>query len=189
MDPAKRIAREDMLRRAVLAGDEAAWQAWCLEVFDDLYEFAIWRCGGRRDAADELVQETWLVAVRQIRRFDPQQASFLSWLRGIAVNVRRNQLRHLQRRSKHLRPAGGPVPEVPCANWTDGNGEDAEQIARALDELSERQEAVLRAKYLDGQSVAEIAAVWNESPKAVESLLSRARQAFREQFEKRANVE
>jgi len=42
----------------------------------------------------------------------------------------------------------------------------------------------LRAKYLDGLSMAEIAAIWNESPKAIESLLSRARQAFREFYEK-----
>jgi RNA polymerase sigma-70 factor, ECF subfamily len=189
MDPANRIAREDLLRRSVLAGDEAAWQAWCLEAFDELYDFAVWRCGGRRDAADELVQETWLIAVRQIRRFDPRQASFLAWLRGIAVNVRRNQLRHLQRQSKHLRPAGGAVPEVPCTSSVEDSGDEVEQIARALDELSERQEAVLRAKYLDGQSVAEIAAAWSESQKAVESLLSRAREAFREQFGKQAEVE
>jgi RNA polymerase sigma factor (sigma-70 family) len=59
-----------------------------------------------------------------------------------------------------------------------------EQIAAALDGLLERQESVLRAKYFDGLSVADIAAAWNESPKAIESLLSRARDAFRERFEK-----
>ena len=42
----------------------------------------------------------------------------------------------------------------------------------------------MRAKYLDGLSIAEIAGMWNESCKAIESLLSRARQAFRETFEK-----
>jgi RNA polymerase sigma-70 factor (ECF subfamily) len=43
-------------------------------------------------------------------------------------------------------------------------------------------EEVLRCKYLDGQSVADIALAWNESPKAVESLLTRARHAFREAY-------
>ena len=43
--------------------------------------------------------------------------------------------------------------------------------------------AVLRAKYLDGRSMAEIAAAWGETPKAVESLLTRARQAFREAYQ------
>ncbi len=59
-----------------------------------------------------------------------------------------------------------------------------DRIAATLGAIAERQEAVLRAKYLDGLSVAEIAAQWNETPKAIESLLNRARQAFRELFEK-----
>jgi RNA polymerase sigma-70 factor (ECF subfamily) len=64
-----------------------------------------------------------------------------------------------------------------------------EQIAAALDGLLERQENVLRAKYFDGLSVAEIADAWKESPKAIESLLSRARDAFRERFEQLTHVE
>jgi len=42
---------------------------------------------------------------------------------------------------------------------------------------------VLRAKYLEGLSVAEIASARGETPKAVESLLSRARQAFRKVYQ------
>ena len=100
MDPENRVHREEMLRRAVLAGDENAWRVWCLEVFDELDRFIIWRCGGRRNEADEIVQETWLTAVRQIRSFQPQQGSFLAWLRGIAANVRRNHLRSARRLSQ-----------------------------------------------------------------------------------------
>ncbi len=48
----------------------------------------------------------------------------------------------------------------------------------------ERYEAVLRAKYLDQQSVAAIAETWNETPKAVESLLTRAREAFRQAYDR-----
>ena len=47
------------------------------------------------------------------------------------------------------------------------------RVARALAALPERYEAVLRAKYLDGQSVADIATAGGETPKAVESLLTR----------------
>jgi DNA-directed RNA polymerase specialized sigma24 family protein len=42
---------------------------------------------------------------------------------------------------------------------------------------------VLRAKYLDRRTVDEIAADQGLTPKAAESLLGRARQAFREAFE------
>ncbi len=57
--------------------------------------------------------------------------------------------------------------------------ERAEQVAMALAELPEHYEAVLRAKYLDGLDVASIALRQGASAKAVESLLSRAREAFR----------
>jgi RNA polymerase sigma-70 factor, ECF subfamily len=183
MDPENRVYREEMLRRAVLAGDEDAWRVWYLEVFDELDRFVFWRCGGRRNEADEIIQETWLTAVRQIRSFRPQQGSFLAWLRGIAANVRRNHLRSAQRLSKRETNAAGQVIDTvqtePITNDQDRN----EQIAAALDGLLERQENVLRAKYFDGLSVAEIADAWKESPKAIESLLSRARDAFRERFE------
>ncbi len=108
MDPENRVHREEMLRGAVLAGDENAWRVWCLEVFDELDRFIIWRCGGRRNEADEIVQETWLTAVRQIRSFQPQQGSFLAWLRGIAANVRRNHLRSARRLSQRESTTNGP---------------------------------------------------------------------------------
>jgi len=187
MDPANRVYREEMLRRAVLAGDEDAWRVWYSEVFDELDRFVFWRCGGQRNEADEIVQETWLTAVRQMRSFRPESGSFLAWLRGIAANERRNQLRTARRRSCRETSAGGQVYEAAETKPMTNDQERSEQIAAALDGLLERQESVLRAKYFDGLSVAEIAEAWKESPKAIESLLSRARDAFRERFEQRTS--
>ena len=183
MHPENRVRREEMLRRAVLAGDENAWTEWYSEVFDELDRFIMWRCGGRRNEADDILQETWLMAVRRIRSFQPQQGSFVAWLRGIAANVRRNQMRHARRLSR--KESNASQDHIDAAH-TDmvAEHERPQQIAAVLDCLLERQESVLRAKYFDGLSVADIAAAWNESPKAIESLLSRARDAFRERFEK-----
>jgi RNA polymerase sigma-70 factor (ECF subfamily) len=49
--------------------------------------------------------------------------------------------------------------------------------------LPEHYEAVLRAKYLDEWSVERIAADRGVSPKVVESLLTRARDAFRTAYQ------
>src|SRR5207253_5475538 len=98
MDPSDRVRREHALRGAVLAGDERAWRAWYEETFDRLYAYARWRCAGMADLTEEVVQETWLTAVRRIRRFDPGQGSFAAWLCGIAANVVRNRLRRERRR-------------------------------------------------------------------------------------------
>jgi RNA polymerase sigma-70 factor (ECF subfamily) len=171
-----------LLRGAVLAGDENAWRAWYEETFDDLHRYVRWRCGGQRDWADEIVQETWLTAVRSMRRFDPCQGSFLAWLRGIAVNVLRNDLRK-RRRSPLLRqPIDGQVGESRGAQSEERDRQREQSVAAALDALPEREEAVLRAKYLESLSVAEIASTWGDTPKAIESLLSRARQAFRDAY-------
>lgn len=55
MDCLDRVQREALLRAAVLAGDENAWRTWYEETFDDLHRYVRWRCGGRRDWADEIV--------------------------------------------------------------------------------------------------------------------------------------
>jgi RNA polymerase sigma-70 factor (ECF subfamily) len=164
------------LRKAVLAGDEAAWQTWYDRAFAGLYAYVCWRCAGLRDLADELVQETWLTAVRRVRAFDPERASFAAWLRGIAGNVIRNHLRQ-RRRSPPLQALNGQEVS-PIAD----SRPDAERIACALAALSERHEAVLRAKYLEQQAVAAIAQEWHETPKTIESLLTRAREAFRQAY-------
>ena len=175
--------RERAIRDAVLAGDAEAWRRWYDAHFDRLAAYARWRCGGLRDLADDVLQETWLVAVRRLRSFDPAKGAFFDWLCGIASNAARAAIRARCRqkaRSRSLVPADDkPAPD---ANAGDAE-EKAERVAAALAALPDHYEAVLRAKYLDRQTVDEIAAARGDSPKAVESLLSRARQAFREAYE------
>src|SRR5439155_25267713 len=110
------------------------------------------------------------------------RAAFLTWLRGIAALLLRNQLRALRRRPAALT---GQEAAPDAADERDL----AESIARALADLADRHEAVLRAKYLDRASVEQIAADWGETPKAIESLLTRARQAFRVAYEKLTGID
>jgi len=178
MHSGDRVWRERGLRDAVLAGDERAWRTLYDESFAGLYAYVLWRCAGLRDRADEAAQETWLTAVRRIGRFNPETGGFAGWLRGIAANVLRNQIRR-----DRLRRMSGRLPDL-----ADDSGRlrdparQAERIAIALSALPDRYEAVLRAKYLEGRSVADIALEVGETSKAIESLLSRARQAFRDAY-------
>ena len=186
MDTGDRVWRERGLRSAVLAGDEQAWQTWYDESFADLYAYVAWRCAGLRDLAEEVVQDTWLIAVRRVRRFDPTLGSFRAWLQGIAGNVLRNHLRR-RRRGPAVQPLNGRQPVAAADDRADR--ERSARIAGALDRLPGRYEAVLRAKYLDQWSVAQIAGAWNETPKAIESLLTRARLAFREAYQQEESTD
>ena len=178
MHPSEGTGRERGLQRAVLAGDEQAWKLLYDEAFPGLYRYVLWRCGGLRDPAEEVVQETWLTAVRRLRSFDPASGNFAAWLRGIAANLLRNHFRHEGRRVRRTQPLDSEPPAVP----DEARREQAERVALALGALPEHYESVLRAKYLDGRSVVAIAEERDESAKAVESLLTRARQAFREAY-------
>lgn len=177
-------SREAWLHRAVVAGDEGAWRELYDGAFTALATYVHWRCGGRTDRAEEIVQETWLTAVRRIRDFDPTQAAFLSWLRGIAANVLRNHFRSLNGHVAHAQSITADIPQHGSAESGLEQRERANRIAKALLSLPDHYETVLRAKYVDQLAVAEIAALRQETPKATESLLTRARQAFREAYMK-----
>ena len=172
---------ERAVRDAVLRGDAAAWRAWYAEHFDQLAAYARWRCGGLADLADDVTQEAWVTAVRRLRSFDPDKGPFFAWLCGIASNAARNAIRARRRHRARFRRLEADTPAAAACSAA------AERVAAALAELPDHYEAVLRAKYLDRMTVAAIASESGETPKAVESLLSRARQAFREAFEKAAH--
>ena len=182
MDSKNRVWRERGLKEAVLAGDERAWRTLYDESFNGLFAYVNWRCGGRRDRAEEVVQETWLTTVRRVRAFDPDRGSFADWLRGIAFNVLRNQLRTEVIRRNNARSLEHAATTVQSKQTESESSDSSQRIARTFAALPERYEAVLRAKYLEQRTVNQIAAQWNETPKAIESLLTRARDAFRRVF-------
>lgn len=162
---------EAAVRAAVLAGDARAWAAWLDAAYPRVERYVRWRCGGPGELADEVIQDTWLAAARTVGRFDPARASFAGWVCGVAANVLRNTLRGRRRRAKREEPLAA---EPACAA-----GEADEAVALALAALPPHYEAALRAKYLDGASTAEVGKELGLTEAAAESLLARARQAFK----------
>ncbi|MBS0201907.1 MAG: sigma-70 family RNA polymerase sigma factor [Planctomycetes bacterium] len=182
MDDDGRVCREQTWRAAVLAGDERAWRAWYDESFEPLRAFVVWRLARQPVSTDEVLQETWLIAVRRMKDFDPRQGAFLDWLRGIAGNLIRNLVRQQQSTTFTLATVAANTTATVETGMQWEADERAARVSAALLALPEHYAAVLRAKYLDQQSVAEIAEAWNQTAKGIESLLTRARLAFREQF-------
>ena len=180
MEPGDPNWEERALLRAVLAGDGAAWRALYERAFEPLHAFVHLRSGRRADATEEVLQECWLTAVRRIRDFDPGKGTFEGWLRGIAENLLRNRRRSDAR--ERARSGGDHGATFETRGDAAANVDLSEHIALALTALPARYQEVIRAKYEEELPVAEIASRWRESPKAVESLLSRARAAFRSAY-------
>lgn len=169
---------EALLRRAVLAGDEGAWRILFDRHYAALHGYIRRRCAdtGR---ADDVLQEVWMTAVRRIDAFDPEKGAFGAWLTGIADRTLRNSRRWWRRRDT-------AEITIDADHAAGGNGaiDVRDLVAVVMAALPERYQAVLTAKYHEQQTVAEIARRWQESEKTVESLLTRARQAFRTEYRK-----
>jgi RNA polymerase sigma-70 factor (ECF subfamily) len=175
--------------RRLRHGDEEAFQEFFDAHFPRLYRFALTRVGNE-DAAEEIVQETLIRAIRKLATFRGEAALF-TWLvticrREIAAWFARTGRRSTVSLEEDLPDVRARLEAL--ANLEAGPDETThrQEIARlvrvALDFLPARYGDVLEWKYIDEHSVSDIAARLGLSPKAAESMLTRARQAFREAF-------
>lgn len=185
MDRSEEIA----LVGRLLAHDEDAWRTFCREYSSDLLALVqcAFRCG--REMSEEIVQAAFVRCVRSIDTFDPARGRLFPWLKAVARNEARNLLR-----DKHAVRADLPLSLIPqhaldrLADAIDQTPLPEELLAtvetqmlirECLAELNTRYRHVLIRKYCDGQTVAAIAANLRVTEKAVESSLTRAREAFK----------
>jgi RNA polymerase sigma-70 factor (ECF subfamily) len=174
------------LIRAIQAGDEAA-----LETLYDRYLPSVWRyayahVAGHASAAEDIVSETFLAAVRQVRGLRPEGGSVAGWLIGIA----RHKIGDLRRgRARLARAAEEGYGRTDVAREAEPSApmETAEtraRVAAVMDALPDDQRLALEWKYVEGLSVRDIADRMGRSEKGAEATLYRARNAFRESFER-----
>ncbi len=157
-------------------GDREAWQAVFAQYGAALFRYCCCRCGGRADQADDLRQETLLAAVDGIAGFRGEVPLF-AWLCGIA----RHKAADAARRQRRLMPLDD-APGVPDAAAEAGRWEVRERVIETLWALPEEYRSALLCRYVEGEDVMTVARRAGRGYKAAESLLSRARRAFREGF-------
>lgn len=184
-------AAELRLRDRLTRGDRAAAEELVASHLDPLYEFVHWRVGGDRSRAEDLVQDTFLVALREIAAFDGRSSLF-TWLCGIAKNKLRASRRKRAPASLEDALAGADqdideiladVAREPLPDAVLVREETRALVGATLSSLPPEYRAALVAKYVEGQSVAQIASESGKSEKALESTLTRARTAFARVFE------
>lgn len=172
------------LIRAIQAGNEAAFETLYERYLPSVWRYAFAQLAGHVAAAEDVVSETFLAAVRQVARLRPEGGSVGGWLIGIA----RHKVGDVRRRRGRVRT--GTVPEEPARD-DDGPAAPLEaaetraQVAAVMDGLPDDQRQAMEWKYMDDLSVREIARRLGRTEKAAETVLYRARNAFREAFERR----
>lgn len=187
---------EQQEREVVRGLREGRPDAW--RTLYDAFAERVWRSIARllgpnsADVAD-VVQETMLAAARSARTFDPASGSLWAWLWGIARLQVALHFRKQKRADRIKNPGewlaihGGRL-----AHWLDGSdptptdlletAELASLVRNTLTELPGDYESLLTAKYLDGDSVEQIASRERSTETAVRSKLARAREVFRKTF-------
>ena len=181
----------DLVQR-MLAGDQRAFQEFFDSHFPGLYRFAMTRLGHDADVAEEVVQSTLCKVVRKLHTYRGE-ASLFTWACTFcrweisawqSKHGRRGLVVELVEEAPEVRAALESLSALDAAGPRERllRQEVADLVRLTLDQLPRRYGDALEWKYVEGLSVKEIAVRLDLGPKAAESLLTRARQAFREAF-------
>lgn len=166
---------------AAVFASEAAFRAFYDHALPRVFGYLVSRCGGDSSAAEELAQETFVAAIRERRSFDGRSDS-MTWLIAIARHKLADRFRRQEREERRrLRFTIREVEVDPDAGaWR--STDERVDIVGALAALPAMQRAVLVLHYADGLPVRDIATQLAKTDGAVESLLTRAREAFRKAY-------
>jgi RNA polymerase sigma-70 factor, ECF subfamily len=183
------LSRDRRLVRQILAGDEHALRAFMDEYFPRLYRYARHRLRNEADV-DDVVQVALAQAARRLATYRGE-ATLLTWLVQICRHEISRQLRRNDRDTDMMVPflndellrSVVESIEVDTAGSPEGDSRRTELISLVqftLDQLPEKYARALELKYIEGFNSKEIATRLSISDEATQSLLARARRAFRE---------
>ena len=182
---------ELLLRDRILGGDQEAASQFFDSHLEALYAFVHYRLGRDRAQVEDVVQDTFVVALERLASFDGR-SSLHTWLCGIAKNkirALRRKLRPvpledvLERSSAEIDDLLVRIASEPLPEWVLEERETRELVGATLSSLPLDYRQALLEKYVEGRSTAEVAALSGRSVKAAESLLTRSRLAFAKVFE------
>ncbi|MDJ0710762.1 MAG: sigma-70 family RNA polymerase sigma factor [Woeseiaceae bacterium] len=186
------VRADKKLAERVLAGDRASFDAFFSSYYPRLYRFALVRLDNDADLADEAAQVVLCQAISKLDTYRGE-APLFSWLCTFCRYEVSKQLK-ARRRAQGDTPLVEDDPSVRAALdallANASSDPDAavyqHEVRRlvkvAMDHLPTLYADTLEAKYVRDMTVHEIAAVIGKSAKATESVLTRARNAFKENF-------
>lgn len=165
----------ELIARTLIQDDRATFGELVLRHQSAVRRFLRHLAGGDAAEADDLAQETFLQAYRSLARYRGD-ASFSSWLMGIALNLFRNLRR--KRRESAWEPADVEREEdasLPASGASDLKAD----LASAVKRLDPDEQAAIHLFYDQGLTQAEAAAVLGWPLGTVKTHLARAKEKLR----------
>jgi len=136
---------------------------------------------GNQTDAEDMVQETFLKAWKQIAKFDGR-ASFGTWLHRICANCALDHIR-ASKRKQDLDAANELVAHTPSPERLAQSSEFVARLLPALDDLSEMERAAFVMRHYEGVGIEEISVALGVQPGAAKHSVFRAVQKLRRALE------
>jgi len=166
--------------------------------FEPLYNFIFYRVAENREIAEDITQYVFLTMVKNINDFSASKGSLYNWLCGIArhriVDTFRFQQKHVsleENSADNDAEIDATISQMDQQLLPDemlSNKELQSCVAGILTGLPGHYRQALSAKYIEDLDVSAIAQKMGLSEKAVESLLTRARNVFRKELKGMENA-
>ncbi len=146
-----------------------------------------WRMTANSHEAEDIVQETFLRAYKQLKRFDGR-AAFGTWVHRIAVNCSLDLIRARKRRQETTvdSNADGDDRRLLNIHSSDPSPERSVQsaqvrelLARAMQDLSDMERCAFTLRHHDGLGIEEISRTLGVQPNAAKHSIFRAMKKLR----------
>ncbi len=182
---ARELTDLDQLMLGAARGDQAAFQQFYDQSAPTLLAVLL-RMLRDRFQAEDVLQETMVVAWRKAGDFDPKRAAATTWITTIArrraLDVLRSGTRYDNVLREHTLEVGGDL--VPLTGSATVSGEEstatAVKLTHCFDELHTDTAGAIQLAYLDGLSFPEIAGSMERSLNTVKSWIRRGVARLRE---------
>jgi RNA polymerase sigma-70 factor, ECF subfamily len=172
------------------SGDADAFRVLVERHSRALFRVAFRMTGNQQDAED-VVQESFLRAFKQLAKFD-ERASFGTWLYRIAANCSLDMMRARKRRSEHVMsgneegaeevvlslPSPDPTPERMTLS-----SEVRQRVLAAMEDLSATERTAFVLRHFEGMCIEEVSRVLECQPGAAKHSVFRAVQKLRRTLE------
>ncbi len=141
-----------------MAGDEDAFRVLVERHSRSVYRLA-YRMTGQAADAEDVVQNTFIRAYRQLARFE-SRSNFATWLYRIGFNCAIDHLRSRPQKEAAKAPEVldrlAPAAAGPTTEDLVFAGQISERVQAALDDLSEQERAAFLMRHYHGCSIEEI---------------------------------
>ena len=163
----------DLLRQ-VAQGDRNAFARFYQATSPKLYGIVL-RILGRRDVADEVLQEVFVIIWERAGTFEPGRASPITWIAAIARNKAIDEVRRKRPLALEDTPEALQVADPGLlASETVERSDEYRRLERCLATLDEEKQAIVKLAYLQGWSREQLAERFGHPVPTIKTWLHRS---------------